>query len=102
MTSIPAICWKRATLTTSAEKLDVWGNQIPVQKTHSAALGLGYSSKGSFFADAAVQTRLLNDEYFMPYDDYIFDAEGYVVEPVPEILNKRSLWKVLLTLGWRF
>lgn len=89
-------------LTTSAEKLDVWGNTIPVQKTHSAALGLGYSSKGSFFADAAVQTRLLNDEYFMPYDDYIFDAEGYVVEPVPEILNKRSLWKVLLTLGWRF
>ena len=89
-------------LTTSAEKLDVWGDQIPVQKTHTAALGLGYSSKGSFFADAAVQTRFLNDEYFMPYEDYIFDADGYVAEPVPELVSKRSLWKVLLTLGWRF
>ena len=70
--------------------------------THTAALGLGFSSKGSFFADAAVQTRFLGDEYFMPYDDYIFDADGYVAEPVPELISKRSLWKVLLTIGWRF
>lgn len=89
-------------LTTSAEKYDVWGNRTPVQMNQSAALGLGFSSKRSFFADVAVQRRFLNDEYFMPYEDYIFDADGYVAEPVPEILNKRSLWKVLLTLGWRF
>ena len=90
------------TLTTSAEKLDVWGNRLPARNTQSASLGLGYSSKGSFFADAAVQTRFLNPEYFMPYEDYIFDADGYVAEPVPEILHRRSLWKVLITLGWRF
>lgn len=89
-------------LTTSAEKLDVWGDPMPLQMTQSAALGLGFSSKGSFFADAAVQTRFLNKEYFMPYEDYIFDAEGYVAEPVPELVSKRSLWKVLLTIGWRF
>ena len=89
-------------LTTSAEKIDVWGTPMPLQMTQSAALGLGFSSKGSFFADAAVQTRFLNDEYIMPYEDYIIDAEGYVVEPVPELVSKRSLWKVLLTIGWRF
>ena len=89
-------------LTTSAEKLDVWGNRMNNPSTHTAALGLGYSSKGSFFADIAVQTRFLPDEYFMPYEDYIFDAEGYVAEPAPELLNRRSLWKALLTIGWRF
>ena len=89
-------------LVTSAEKFNAWGDAMPLQIAHTAALGLGFSSKGSFFADAAVQTRFLGDEYLMPYEDYIFDENGYVTDPVPEILNKRSLWKVLLTLGWRF
>ena len=89
-------------LTTSAEKLDVWGDRIPTQMVQSASLGLGYSSKGSFFADAAVQTRFLNAQYIMPYEDYIFDAEGYVAEPVPELISRQSLWKVLVTFGWRF
>ena len=87
---------------TPAEKLDVLGNELKEPSTQTASFGLGYSSKGSFFADAAVQTRFLPDEYFMPYEDYIFDEEGYVAEPVPELINKRSLWKVLLTIGWRF
>lgn len=89
-------------MTTSAEKLDVWSNPIETQLTHTASAGLGFSSKGSFFADAAVQTRFLHDEYFMPYEDYIFDADGNVAEFAPEIRNQRSLWKVLLTIGWRF
>ena len=89
-------------MTTSAEKIDSWNNTLKPQMTHTAAAGLGFSSKGSFFADAAVQTRFLHDEYFMPYEDYIFDAEGYVAEFAPEIRNQRSLWKVLLTIGWRF
>jgi hypothetical protein len=40
----------------------------------------------------------------MPYDDYMFDEDGNVMVDayVPEILNKRSLWKVLITFGWRF
>ena len=90
-------------LTTSAERMDSWGAQIQEpQITQSASFGLGFSSKGSFFADAAVQARFLNDEYFMPYEDYIFDADGYVVEFAPELVNKRSLVKAYITFGWRF
>lgn len=89
-------------LSTGAEKLDVWGNKLEPLMNHSASFGLGFSSKGSFFADVAAKTRFIPDEYFMPYEDYIFDAEGNVAEFAPEILNKSSLWKVLLTIGWRF
>ena len=87
-------------LTTSGEKYDSWGNPLS-QKTQTASLGLGYSSKGSFFADAAVQTRILNSEYFMPYEDYT-DETGAIIEYAPEIVSHRSLWKAVLTLGWRF
>lgn len=89
-------------LSTGAEKLDVWGNKLEPLLNHSASFGLGFSSKGSFFADVAAKTRFIPDEYFMPYEDYIFDAEGNVAEFAPEIRNKSSLWKVLLTIGWRF
>lgn len=68
----------------------------------NASLGLGYSSKGSFFADLAVRRTFLADEYFMPYADYIYDENGYVSAPTPEIRIQQSLWKVFLTLGWRF
>ena len=66
------------------------------------SFGLGYSSNGSFFADFAVRKNIYSNEYYMPYSDYIFDDEGNITEPVPEILITRSDWKVLLTLGWRF
>ena len=89
-------------MNTSAEHLDVWGEPLGTLMTHTASFGLGYSSKGSFFADAAVQTRFMHDEYFMPYDDYIFDSDGYVVEFAPMIRNHRSLWKAVLTIGFRF
>lgn len=89
-------------LSTSAEKLDVWNNKLEPLNSHTVSFGLGFSSNGSFFADAAVKTRFIPDEYFMPYEDYILDAEGNVAEYAPEILNKSSLWKVLLTIGWRF
>ena len=89
-------------VTTSAEKIDTWGNRIKTQFTQSAALGIGYSSKKSFYMDAAVQTRFFNNEYIMPYEDYIIDAEGFVTEPAPEISNHLSLWKALITFGWRF
>ena len=87
-------------LTTSGEKYDSWGNKIN-QKVQAASFGLGYSSKGSFFADAAVQTRFLNAEYFMPYEDYT-DELGQIIEYAPEIISARSLWKAVLTFGWRF
>ena len=89
---------------TSSEKHDSWGEDIPVTLTQNVSFGLGYSSKKSFFADLAVRKTIMPDEYFMPYADYMYDDEGYVIESAyaPEILNQRSLWKVLLTFGWRF
>lgn len=83
-------------MTTSAEERDIYGTSLKPTKTQTASFGFGYSSKGSFFADAAVQTRFLTDEYFMPYEDYINGVYS------PEIRTQRSLWKVLLTFGWRF
>ena len=76
--------------------------------THKVSLGIGYSSNGSFFADAAVTRTFVPNEYFMPYNDYMFvyDNDGAeVVDPnyyAPELLFKSSLWKVVLTLGFRF
>ena len=65
---------------------------------HNISFGLGYSSKGSFFADLACRHRFAADEYIYPYSDYRADA-GILS---PEILSRHSSWKVLLTLGWRF
>ena len=89
-------------LTTGAEKIDSWGNDLVPERTQNFSVGLGYSSKGSFFADFALRTTLLPKQYIMPYEDYIFDSEGYVLEPVPELATTRSLWKALLTFGFRF
>ena len=89
-------------LTTGAEKIDAWGEALTPDKTQNFSIGIGYSSKGSFFADFALRNTLLPKQYIMPYEDYIFDSEGYVLEPVPELVTTRSLWKALLTLGFRF
>lgn len=88
-------------LMTSGEIKDAWGDRLEQKRTQTTSFGLGYSSKGSFFADAAIQTRFLGNEYFMPYEDYT-DAAGNIIEYAPEIVNHRSFWKVLLTIGWRF
>ena len=89
-------------LTKSPEKADVFGEPLPKMMTQNASFGLGYASKGSFFADAAVRYCFATDEYFMPYDDYMFDANGDLIAFAPEILNTRSAWKAMLTIGWRF
>ena len=83
-------------ITTSPEML------IDVPASQNVAFGLGFISRKSFFADIACRYAFATDEYFMPYSDYIFDSEGYVIEYAPEILNIKDNWKVLLTLGWRF
>lgn len=73
--------------------------------THSASFGLGYSSKGSFFADAAVRMTKYADTYIYPYDYYYLDGDQPMVDtsmPTPVILSKRTLWNVLLTIGFRF
>ncbi len=65
---------------------------------NNLSLGLGYISKKSFFADVACRYKFATDEYIYPYSDYLADY-GILS---PEILNRHSNWKVLLTLGWRF
>ena len=98
-------------LTTSPKKdMDEYGNIVYVSKladktmTNKWSFGLGYSSKGSFYADAACSFTRYGNEYIIPYDDYIFNDDGTVpVEAwTPEIQNIRSLWNVMLTLGFRF
>ena len=89
-------------ITGSGEKRNAWGDDLDPVYTQNVSFGLGYSSKGSFFADLAVRKTFMPDEYFMPYEDYIYDDKGYVSTPVPEILKQQSLWKVFLTFGWRF
>lgn len=65
---------------------------------HNLSFGAGFSSKGSFFADVACRYTFATDEYIYPYSDYL---QNYDILS-PEILNRHSNWKVLLTLGWRF
>ena len=92
-------------LTTTGERqLDEFGNKQRPKNAdrHAVSAGLGFSSKGSFFADLAVRGNFLNREYIYPYADYIFDGAGNTVSLTPEILNKRSLWDVVLTFGFRF
>lgn len=88
--------------TSSAEKLDYYDNVLPATYIQNVSFGLGFNSKKSFYADIAARCTIRPDEYFMPYADYIFDADGNVSVPTPEILNHQSLWKVMMTFGWRF
>lgn len=63
---------------------------------HTYSFGLGYSSKGSFYLDAACTATKYADEYVYPYNDYLSDM------PSPEILSRKMLWKAVLTFGFRF
>ena len=76
--------------------------QVGVPASQNVSFGLGFISKKSFYADIACRYAFATDEYIMPYDDYIFDANDNVIAYVPEILNRKDAWKVLLTFGWRF
>ena len=63
--------------------------------THTASLGFGYSSPGSFFLDAAVRYTMLPDNWYYPYEDYLEVRS-------PEVCVSNRLMDVILTLGWRF
>ena len=63
---------------------------------NSYSVGVGYSSKGSFFADLAARLTTLSDEYISPYADYLDDVAS------PMILNKRERYNITATIGWRF
>ena len=70
--------------------------------THKGSFGLGFSSKGSFYADAACTYTKYANEYVYPYVNYITDDSGAVTFPSPEILNRKGMWQIVLTLGFRF
>lgn len=65
-------------------------------RINAFSVGLGYSSNGSFFADIAARMTMLADEYISPYADYLKDLAS------PMILNKRDLYSITATFGWRF
>ena len=65
-------------------------------RINAFSIGLGYSSNGSFFADIAARLTMLSDEYISPYADYLKDLAS------PMILNKRNLYSITATFGWRF
>ena len=65
-------------------------------RINAFSVGLGYSSNGSFFADIAARMTALSDEYISPYADYLSDVAS------PMILNKRSIYSITATFGWRF
>ena len=70
----------------------------------NVSFGIGYSSDGSFFLDAAVRFQYLPDEFITPYYYYDWDTAGTYTSSVvtPEICAQASLCNALLTLGWRF
>ena len=65
-------------------------------RINAFSVGLSYSSNGSFFADIAARMTMLADEYISPYADYLSDLAS------PMILNKRDIYNVTATIGWRF
>jgi len=72
--------------------------------TKSYSAGLGYSSPGSFFMDAAVRLTQYPTTTFSPYYDYdSYDSAGNLLRvQSPRVLNVRDLWSASLTFGWRF
>ena len=73
-------------------------------KTRAWSCGIGYSSPGSFFMDAAVRMTRYPTASFAPYYDYnTYDSAGnYGFVESPRIMTYRNLWNVAVTFGWRF
>lgn len=69
---------------------------------NSLSLGVGYSSKGSFFADLGFRVTRYPATYRKPYADYIYDESGNLEIASPLIRTNSRLCDLLLTFGWRF
>lgn len=61
--------------------------------------GIGYNSKGSFYADLGAMARVRPTLFVYPYAD-VNGSNG--VEVAPEYVISRTLWTAVVTLGWRF
>lgn len=73
---------------------------------HAFSLGLGYSSPGSFFADATVRLTKYPVEYFVPYffPDYeVLTSTGSPANvAMPYEKFEKSIVDAVVTFGWRF
>ena len=69
---------------------------------HSASCGLGFSTKGSFYADLGFKSLLGHHTYIYPYDDYDAFSDGTINHWSPEIYARRNLYTILCTVGFRF
>lgn len=88
------------TLTTSPERYYENDLKKAVKADrNSFSAGLGFSSTGSFFADLAFRATKYANEYIYPYSDYILGEDYF---PSPEILNKKWMYDIMLTIGFRF
>ena len=75
--------------------------------TWSASFGLGWSSQGSFFVDAAVRYNAFPTYTYYPYLYGDYAAVDKDNQPLPDISSprmsvSRSLWDLTVTVGWRF
>ncbi|MBQ9462039.1 MAG: hypothetical protein IJU68_00065 [Bacteroidales bacterium] len=74
--------------------------------THAFSFGLGYSSNGSFFADAAVRLTKYPTALYSPYYYGWYQALDEGGAPVdtgmPLERLDRKIVDVMLTIGWRF
>ncbi|MCQ2176348.1 MAG: outer membrane protein transport protein [Bacteroidales bacterium] len=68
----------------------------------SWSCGLGWSSSGSFFADAAVRGSYQRAAYYQPYPVYQSFDGGNTYTASALVKNTRRMIDVALTLGWRF
>lgn len=79
------------------------GSMTLNDKLHILSVGVGYSSKGSFFADLAARYSAFADENISPYADYLLDEPNAIIDDAsPMILNKRDRYDITATIGWRF
>ena len=89
------------TLTEQNQVVSLSDEERKAQLRSAVSFGIGYSSKGSFFVDAAIRFQYLPNEYFTPYWYYDNGERDYSVV-TPEVCSQSALCNALVTLGWRF
>lgn len=73
--------------------------KMPVR---SWSFGLGWSSSGSFYVDAAIRGTYYPTTYYQPYPVYQSFDDGYSYTASALVKNTRRMLDMALTLGWRF
>ena len=93
------------TLSDSGHVISLSDKERKEQIRTAVSFGIGYSSPGSFFMDAAVRFQYLPNEYFTPYWYYVRENGNLYTDAnvvTPEICSQSALCNAILTLGWRF